>query len=81
MRAKLNIMPALVAVLVSLVALQVQAVEGYWKDLRSLPFPENYPTKESADRLYDEVLFQRASQVVIWSLPAHDLMGHEKGAW
>ena len=42
-----------------------------WKDLRSLPFPENYPTKESADRLYDEMLFHRATQVVGWSLLAH----------
>ena len=38
-----------------------------WGELQGLPFPENYPTKESADRLYDEVLFQRACQVVIWS--------------
>ena len=74
-------MPALVAVLVTLVALPVQAAQDYWKDLWSLPFPESYPTKASADRLFDEVLFQRASQVVIWSLPAHDHMGHEKGVW
>ena len=80
MRAKLNIVLALVAVLVTLVALPVQAAEDYWRALRSLPFPENYPTKESADRLYDEVLFQRASQVVIWSLPATALWAMKKGS-
>ena len=69
MRIKINIVPALLAVLVTLVALPVHAAEDYWQDLRSLPFPESYPTKQSADRLHDEMLFQRASQVVIWSIP------------
>lgn len=51
-----------------------------WEELRSLPFPENYPTKETADRLHDEVLFQRACQVVIWSLPATALWAMKKGS-
>ena len=46
---------------------------NHWKDLQSLTFPENYPTKETADRLYDEMLFHRATQVVLWSLPAMTL--------
>ena len=48
---KLNIVLALVAVLVTQAGMQAQAAEDRWKDLRSLPFPENYPTKESSDRL------------------------------
>ena len=59
---------------------QVQAEPLSWTELRSLPFPENYPTKESSDRLYDEVLFQRACQVVIWSLPATALWAMKKGS-
>ena len=68
------------AALIVMTILPVQAADDYWKDLQSLPFPENYPTQESTDRLYDEMLFQRASQVVIWSLPAtrYGTMGYEK---
>lgn len=52
----------------------------YWDGLRSLPFPENYPTKETADQLYDEMLFHRATQVVLWSLPATALWAMKKGS-
>ena len=69
MRIKINIVPALLAVFVMLAALPVHAAEDYWQDLRSLPFPESYPTKQSADRLHDEMLFQRACQAYIWSIP------------
>ena len=51
-----------------------------WKELRNLPFPENYPTKETTDRLYDEMLFHRATQVVLWSLPAMALWAMKKGS-
>ena len=51
-----------------------------WNELRGLPFPENYPTKETTDRLYDEMLFHRATQVVIWSLPAMALWAMKKGS-
>jgi hypothetical protein len=67
-------------VLVLLAVVPLHAGQNHWKDLQSLPFPENYPTKESSDRLYDEVLFQRACQVVIWSLPATALWAMKKGS-
>ena len=51
-----------------------------WEELRSLPFPENYPAKETAKRLYDELLFHRATQVVGWSLPAMTLWYMKKGS-
>jgi len=44
-----------------------------WERLANLEFPESYPTKETTDELYDEMLFQRASQVTLWSLPAMTL--------
>ena len=53
---------------------------SHWKDIQSLPFPENYPTKETANRLYDEMLFHRATQVVLWSLPAMTLWAMKKGS-
>ena len=63
----------LVTVLAVQVSLQAQASEDRWEALRSLPFPENYPTPEAAQRLNDEMLFHRATQVVGWSLPAMTL--------
>ena len=41
-----------------------------WDELRGLEFPESYPTPEASERLVDEMLFQRACQVVLWSIPA-----------
>ena len=41
-----------------------------WRGLRELPFTENYPTAEASRRLIDEMLFQRACQVLLWSIPA-----------
>ncbi len=32
-------------------------------------FENGYPTKETVDKLYDELDFQRASQAYLWSLP------------
>ncbi|MCW8803349.1 MAG: hypothetical protein OQK57_03035, partial [Ignavibacteriaceae bacterium] len=51
-----------------------------WERLANLEFPEAYPTKEAADELYDEMLFQRASQSVIWSMPAMALWYMKKGS-
>ena len=41
-----------------------------WSELRSLSFPENYPTEGATEHLYDEMLFP---QVVLWSIPAMTL--------
>ena len=57
-----------------------QAENAHWSVLENLPFPENYPTQSTTDTLYDEMLFQRASQVVIWSLPAMALWAMKKGS-
>jgi hypothetical protein len=51
-----------------------------WDALMSLPFPENYPTAEAADTLHDEMLFHRATQVVMWSMPAITLWAMKKGS-
>jgi hypothetical protein len=59
---------------------QAATQNEYWKELQSLPFPENYPTQETADKLVDEMLFHRATQVVLWSLPAMALWAMKKGS-
>jgi hypothetical protein len=35
-----------------------------------LTFESGYPSKETVQKLYDEMDFQRASQVYIWGIPA-----------
>ena len=72
---------ALVALTCALsVATQALAQHKHWDDLRNQPFVENYPTKEAADRLHDEIQFQRACQIVNWSLPAMALWAMKKGS-
>ena len=51
-----------------------------WNELRNLPFRENYPTQDSTERLYDEMLFHRSTQVLQWSLPAMTLWAMKKGS-
>ena len=51
-----------------------------WERLANLEFPESYPSKETADELYDEMLFQRASQVTLWSIPAMTLWFMKKAS-
>ncbi|MFC1921781.1 DUF1254 domain-containing protein [Chloroflexota bacterium] len=52
----------------------------HWEELRSLPFPENYPTEDASQQLYDELLFQRACQIVLWSVPAMSVYAMKKGS-
>ena len=56
------------------------ADNAYWEKLRTLPFPESYPTKETTEQLYDEMLFHRSTQVVLWSLPAMALWAMKQGS-
>jgi hypothetical protein len=54
--------------------------ETYWSYLAEMNFPEAYPTAEATEVLYNEMLFQRASQSVIWSMPAMSLWYMKKGS-
>ncbi|MBL4544234.1 MAG: DUF1254 domain-containing protein, partial [Rhodobacteraceae bacterium] len=71
--------PLLVAAM-ALMPAAALAEPAHWKQLREMPFPENYPTADSVEVLYDEVLFHRATQVVLWSLPAMTLWAMKKGS-
>ena len=59
---------------------QVFGQHNHWDELRNQPFVENYPTDESTERLYDEMLFHRSTQVLQWSLPAMTLWAMKKGS-
>jgi hypothetical protein len=51
-----------------------------WDHLTELEFPEAYPTAHATEILYDEMLFQRATQSVLWSMPAMTLWYMKKGS-
>ena len=52
----------------------------YWNYLANLEFPESYPTPEATEDLYNEMLFQRATQAVLWSMPAMTLWYMKQGS-
>src|SRR5262245_21691969 len=49
-------------------------------DLAGLKFEENRPTKETAQALRDELLFQRATQTYLWALPLINTLGMKVGS-
>jgi hypothetical protein len=49
-------------------------------DLANLSFVENRPTKETAQTLGDELLFQRATQTYLWALPLINTLGMKVGS-
>jgi hypothetical protein len=51
-----------------------------FNELANLPFPGGAATKESAQTLKDELLFQRATQAYLWAMPAIMTLGMEVGS-
>src|ERR1044072_5902026 len=49
-------------------------------ELANLPFKENRPTKETAQALRDELLFQRATQTYLWAMPLINTLGMQVGS-
>jgi hypothetical protein len=54
--------------------------ESQWESIVNAEFIESYPTQESVELLYDEMIFQRATQSVLWSLPAMTVWYMRKGS-
>jgi hypothetical protein len=52
----------------------------HWDEMSALPFNENRPTKETAQALRDELLFQRATQTYLWALPLINTLGMKYGS-
>ena len=61
-------------------ASQALAQETRFDKLANLPFKENRPTKETAQMLRDELLFQRATQTYLWALPLINTLGMKTGS-
>jgi hypothetical protein len=56
------------------------AQSNHFDTLANLPFKENRPTKEAAQTLRDELLFQRATQTYLWALPLINTLGMKNGS-
>src|SRR4029077_6717899 len=48
--------------------------------LANLPFADNRPTKQTAQTLRDELLFQRATQTYLWAMPLMNTLGMQVGS-
>jgi hypothetical protein len=75
---------ALASALVSVLAIsgrtQARAQENHFDALANLPFAEGRPTKETAQTLHDELLFQRATQTYLWAMPLINTLGMQVGS-
>jgi hypothetical protein len=72
---------ALVGVLaMSALAMPALAQSTRFDELADLPFAEGRPTKETAQTLRDELLFQRATQIYLWALPLINTLGMQVGS-
>lgn len=54
--------------------------ETTFDKLANLPFAEGQPTKETAQILRDELLFQRATQTYLWAMPLINTLGMQVGS-
>src|SRR5262249_15686615 len=61
-------------------ATMAQAQTPRYDELAKAPFVENRPTKETAQTLRDELLFQRATQTYLWALPLINTLGMKVGS-
>ena len=56
------------------------AQNARWDELANLPFQQDYPTEQTAQRLMDELLFQRGVQSYLWALPAINMWAMKQGS-
>jgi hypothetical protein len=64
----------------SALATQALAHETSFDKLANLPFAEGRPTKETAQTLRNELLFQRATQTYLWTMPLINTLGMQVGS-
>ena len=61
-------------------AQSAQAQTSRFDELANAPFSENRPTKETAQILRDELMFERATQTYLWALPLINTLGMKFGS-
>jgi hypothetical protein len=70
----------LIALFAASLALPAFAQPSRFAELANLPFKENRPTKQTAQTLRDELLFERATQTYLWALPLINTLGMQVGS-
>ena len=75
-----NLLAASLACVVAFATTVAPAQTSRFDELANLPFAENRPTKETAQTLRDELLFQRATQTYLWALPLINTLGMKTGS-
>jgi len=72
------------AVLIASIALVIGLAQAQtaarFDELAKLPFEENRPTKDTAQALRDELLFQRGTQAYLWAMPLINTLGMKEGS-
>jgi hypothetical protein len=68
------------ALAMSRLTTQALAQETHFDKMANLPFAEGRPTKETAQILRDQLLFQRATQTYLWALPLINTLGMQVGS-
>jgi len=79
MKTKTILAVALICAVTVATVATAQAQSQFDK-LANAPFEENRPTKETAQTLRDELLFQRATQTYLWALPLINTLGMQLGS-
>jgi len=59
---------------------QAIATDNSFGKLADLPFVDGRATKESAETLREELLFQRATQTYLWAMPVINTLGMQVGS-
>ncbi len=70
----------LAVALVGAVTVTTAQAQSQFDKLANAPFKENRPTKETAQTLRDELLFQRVRQTYLWALPLINTLGMQFGS-
>jgi len=79
---KRNILVAMIIAALAMSGVTTQALpeETRFDSVANLSFAEGRPTKETAQILRDELLFQRATQAYLWALPLINTLGMKTGS-
>src|SRR5277367_4601639 len=59
---------------------QALAQDTHFDELANIPFAAGRPTRETAQTLHDELLFQRATQTYLWAMPLINTLGMQFGS-